>query len=47
MAPRIVAQMPGTLPAMQAYVDAVDAARLWLDGLVRQATGAVEGVSGS
>jgi len=47
MAPQIAQQIPGTAEAMTAYVSAVDAARLWLDTLIRQATGALNGFTGN
>jgi predicted Zn finger-like uncharacterized protein len=46
MAPQISAQMPGAADAMSSYVAAVDGFRLWLDGLMRRATGAVNGLTG-
>lgn len=45
MAPRLSQQIPGAAPALGAYVETVDGLRLWLDGLIRQATGAVEEAS--
>ena len=45
MAPKFVAQVPALKPALDGYVGAVDAARLYLDGLLQNATGAVEKVS--
>ncbi|MDT8857261.1 zinc-ribbon domain-containing protein [Paracoccaceae bacterium Fryx2] len=47
MAPRISAQLPASAPTLDGYVAAVDAARLWLDGVMQQATGTVRGLSGS
>lgn len=44
-APRIVAMVPAAEGAVSAYVAAVDGARLWLDGLMRQATDAVRQAS--
>ncbi len=44
-APRIVAMVPAAEGAVNAYVAAVDGARLWLDGLMRQATDAVRQAS--
>jgi predicted Zn finger-like uncharacterized protein len=35
MAPQISAQLPAAKPAMDGYVQAVDAGRLWLDGATR------------
>lgn len=46
LAPKIVAQMPATAGAMQAYVAAVDAGRLGLDGLLQSAIGFLRGLSG-
>lgn len=46
MAPRIVAQIPGSAPAMKAYVSAVDAGRLWLDGVMKSASGSLRSFSG-
>lgn len=43
MAPRLAAQMPGLAPALDGYVAAVDAARLWLDGLIQRAVDALQG----
>lgn len=45
MAPRLSAAVPALAPALHAYVSAVDAARLSLDGLLRSATGAVNTVT--
>ena len=45
MAPRFSAQVPALKPALDGYVAAVDAARLYLDGLLQNATGAVEKVA--
>lgn len=47
MAPQISQQIPGAASAMDAYVALVDAARLWLDQLIRQATGALNGLTGN
>ena len=44
-APRIVAMVPAAEGAVNAYVAAIDGARLWLDGLMRQATDAVRQAS--
>ena len=44
-APRLVAMVPATEGAVNAYVGAIDSARLWLDGLMRQATDAVRQAS--
>ncbi len=46
MAPRIVAQIPGAAPAMRSYVAAVDSGRLWLDGVMKSASGSLRGISG-
>ena len=46
MAPRIIAQMPGAAPPMRAYVAAVDSGRLWLDGLMKSASGSLRSFSG-
>ncbi|EEW24801.1 zinc-ribbon domain-containing protein [Rhodobacter ferrooxidans] len=42
-APKISAQIPGSAAALSAYVAAVDKGRLFLDGLMQQATGAITG----
>jgi predicted Zn finger-like uncharacterized protein len=47
MAPRIVAQIPGSAPTMKAYVAAVDTGRLWLDGMMKSASGSLRGLSGN
>jgi predicted Zn finger-like uncharacterized protein len=47
MAPRIAHNLPASAPAMQAYVGAVDGARLWLDGVVGQLVTALRGLSGT
>lgn len=47
MAPQISAQIPGTTEAMVSYVSMVDSLRLSLDQMMRQATGALNGLSGS
>lgn len=44
-APRIVAMVPAAEGVVTGYVAAVDGARLWLDGLMRQATDAVRQAS--
>ena len=44
-APRIVAMVPAAEGAVNAYVAAIDGARFWLDGLLRQATDAVRQAS--
>ena len=46
MAPQIAAQIPGAADALAAYVVTVDAVRLWLDDLMRQATGALNNLTG-
>lgn len=46
MAPKIMQQIPGSADAMIAYVAAIDAARLWLDALMHQAIGALNGPDG-
>lgn len=45
MAPQIAEQIPGSADTMTAYVAGVDAARVWLDALIRQATGALNGLT--
>lgn len=47
MAPQVSQQFPAAADAMTGYVAAVDAARSWLDGLIRQATGALNGFTGN
>ena len=47
MEPQISQQIPGARDTMTAYTEAVDAARTWLDGLIRQATGALNGLTGN
>lgn len=46
MAPQISAQIPGAAEAMQSYVATVDALRLSVDGLMKRATGALNGLTG-
>lgn len=46
MAPRIVAQIPGSAPTMKAYVAAVNSGKIWLDGMMKSASGALRGLSG-
>ena len=46
MAPRIIAQIPGSAPTLRAYVSTVDAGRLWLDGLMQSASGSVRSLTG-
>lgn len=45
-APRIAAMVPALDGPVQAYVGAVDAARLWLDATMRAATDSLRGLSG-
>jgi predicted Zn finger-like uncharacterized protein len=47
MAPKISVQFPAAAGAMAAYVDVVDAFRATVDGLMRRATGALNGTAGS
>jgi predicted Zn finger-like uncharacterized protein len=46
MAPRIIAQIPGTAPGLRAYVSTVDQGRLWLDGAIKSAGGTLRDLSG-
>jgi len=46
MAPRIVQQIPASADTMAAFVSAIDSARLWLDGLMRQAITTLQGIGG-
>ncbi len=46
MAPAIAEQSPRLAPGLAGYVDAVDAARLWLDGVMLQAISALRGLAG-
>jgi len=46
MAPRIAEHLPGSAPVMASYVQGVDVARLWLDGAMQQAAGALRGLTG-
>ena len=46
MAPRIVAQIPGSAAPMKAYVSAVDSGRVWLDGVMKSASGSLRSFSG-
>lgn len=46
MAPKISAQFPAAADAMTAYVAQVDAARLWLDGILRGLTERLQSVTG-
>lgn len=45
MAPRLGEQIPAAAPWLESYVGAVDGARLLLDGLLRQATAIVQGLT--
>jgi hypothetical protein len=45
MAPRIAAIIPAAEPTLGAYVRAIDAGRLWLDGMIQMAAQAVRGGS--
>ncbi len=42
-APRLSQQLPALAPALDAFVAAVDAGRLWLDGVMKAAIGAING----
>lgn len=46
MAPRIAEHLPGSAPMMASYVNGVDVARIWLDGAMQQAAGALRGLTG-
>lgn len=46
MAPQISAQIPGAAEAMQSYVAMVDSLRVSVDGLMKRATGALNGLTG-
>ncbi len=46
MAPRIVAQIPGSAAPMKAYISAVDSGRVWLDGVMKSASGSLRSFSG-
>lgn len=46
MAPKIADQIPASASAMQAYVAKVDQGRVWLDGLMRSAISALQGLQG-
>lgn len=46
MAPRIAEHLPGSAPVMASYVQGVDVARIWLDGALQQAAGALRGLTG-
>ena len=43
MAPKLVEQIPGAAPALNTYVAAVEAARSWVNGLMKAAIGAMRG----
>lgn len=45
MAPRLGEQIPAAAPWLESYVGTVDGARLWLDGVLRQATAVVRGLT--
>jgi hypothetical protein len=45
-APRLAELVPQASGALDAYVAGVDAARLWLDMALKQATGALQGLTG-
>ena len=45
MAPKLSEQIPGAAPALTAYVAGVGAARMFLDGLMQWAIGAMRGTS--
>lgn len=47
MAPQLAMQVPGLAPTLEAYVALVDGARQVLDGLIRQATAVLQGLSGA
>lgn len=42
MAPKLAEQIPAAKGALDGYVAAVDGVRLWLDGMLRSATGVIE-----
>ena len=46
MAPRIIAQISGSAPTLRVYVSAVDAGRLWLDGVMQSASGSLRSLTG-
>lgn len=46
LAPRLSEAVPGAAPALETYVQTVDAARIWLDGALQSATGTLRGLSG-
>lgn len=45
MAPKLAQQIPGLDGALTAYVATIDAARLWLDGVMKSAIGLLRGES--
>jgi predicted Zn finger-like uncharacterized protein len=47
MAPRLGEQIPAMAGALEGYVGVVDAARLWLDGVMRAATAFLRDISGT
>ncbi|OHC57731.1 MAG: hypothetical protein A3D16_15660 [Rhodobacterales bacterium RIFCSPHIGHO2_02_FULL_62_130] len=47
MAPKLSAQMPAAAGVLERYVLAVDAGRVWLDGMMRWAIGQLRGQMGS
>jgi predicted Zn finger-like uncharacterized protein len=47
MAPRLAQQIPGAKGALDAYVAAVDAGRVWLDGATKSVIGALQRLAGS
>ena len=47
MAPRLGEQIPAMAGALDGYVGVVDAARLWLDGVMRAATATLRDISGT
>ncbi|MES2434910.1 MAG: zinc-ribbon domain-containing protein [Pseudomonadota bacterium] len=46
MAPKLAQQFPAAAGALQAYVAAVDAGRLWLDGMLKSAISFLKGLTG-
>lgn len=47
MAPKLAAQMPAAAATLDHYVVAVDAGRVWLDGMMRWAIGQLRGLTGA
>lgn len=45
MAPKISEQIPASKAVLDGYVQSVDAGRLWLDGAMRRATAAIQGMT--